>query len=230
VAVTGLELVSPDLVAKQLSAVFEDIGVDAVKIGLLGGQANTMAVAGFLSKLEKRPPVILDPVMVSASGHAFLSDDAVEALKALMPLSTLVTPNLPEAAALSKMELSNPDKDRMLKAAEKILAFGSERVLIKGGHGQGLDCVDLLFGGDEPVWLSAPRVKTPNTHGTGCTLSSAIAAAMARGEKLEEAARLAKHYVIGGLVNSIDLGAGPGPLNHFHHFYNFKGGRQNANA
>jgi hydroxymethylpyrimidine/phosphomethylpyrimidine kinase len=168
--------------------------------------------------------------MVSASGHAFLSDEAVDALTSLMPLSTLVTPNLPEAAALSKMDLSNPDKERMLKAAEKILSFGSERVLIKGGHGQGPDCVDLLFGGDEPVWLSAPRVKTPNTHGTGCTLSSAIAAAMAKGETLEEAVRLAKDYVIGGLFHSIDLGGGPGPLNHFHRFYNFKGEGQNANA
>jgi hydroxymethylpyrimidine/phosphomethylpyrimidine kinase len=230
VAVTGMELLPPAIVTAQLKAVFDDIGADAIKIGLLGGRDNTLAVAGYLSSLPSLPPVILDPVMVSASGHAFLDPEAVEALKALMPLSALVTPNLPEASALSGVDLSDPSDGDIIKAAEIILALGPKKALIKGGHGKGPNAKDLLFGGGEPAWLSQERVKTPNNHGTGCTLSSAIAAAMARGESLEEAVKLAKHYVTGGLADSIDLGSGPGPLNHFHHFYSLKGNRPHAQA
>ncbi|MDR1657255.1 MAG: bifunctional hydroxymethylpyrimidine kinase/phosphomethylpyrimidine kinase [Deltaproteobacteria bacterium] len=227
VAVTGLELLSPALVTSQLKAVFEDIGVDAVKIGLLGNAANTLAVASFLGSLKPRPPIILDPVMVSASGHIFLDDDAVKALVSLLPLTTLITPNLPEAKALTGLDIQRDDD--YIKAAEKIISYGATRVLVKGGHASGPEARDLFFGPEGPNWISAERVNTPNNHGTGCTLSSAIASALARGESLEEAIKLAKLFVTGGLKNSIVLGQGPGPLNHFFHFYNF-GEKVHGNA
>lgn len=230
VAVTGLELVSPGLVTAQLKAVFEDIGVDSIKIGLLGGPENTLAVVGYLEALKKRPPVILDPVMVSASGHAFLSPEAVEALKSLMPLATLATPNLPEAAALSGMDLSNPDNKRILAAAEKILALGPESVLIKGGHRPGPEALDMLLERDAPpTWIPGKWIDTPNTHGTGCTLSSAIAAFMAKGMGLIDAVVEAKFFVRESLMDSINLGRGPGPLNHFHRIFTCNGGLKTQN-
>jgi hydroxymethylpyrimidine/phosphomethylpyrimidine kinase len=230
VAVTGLELLSPSLVTAQLQAVFADIGVDAVKIGLLGDRPNAEAVRAFLSRLDPRPPVILDPVMVSASGHAFLSRDAIAALRDLAPLASAITPNLAEARVLSGLEIDPDSETDLLRAAERLMDLGSERVIIKGGHGRGPLARDLFFGGAGPVWLTAERVDTRNNHGTGCTFSSAIAAAMARGEDLEEAAHLAKQYVTGGLRRSIDLGSGPGPLNHFHHFYNLEGAKTRGRA
>ncbi|MDR2443238.1 MAG: bifunctional hydroxymethylpyrimidine kinase/phosphomethylpyrimidine kinase [Deltaproteobacteria bacterium] len=228
VAVTGLELVSPQLVTLQLKAVFDDIGVDAIKIGLLGNAANTKAVAAFLEDLPLRPPVILDPVMVSATGHTFIDQDAIEALVTLFPLTTLVTPNLPEARALSGVDISL-ESDYVL-AAEKIAELGANGVLIKGGHAHGPDARDLFLGPKGPTWISTKRVQTSNNHGTGCTLSSAIASAMARGESLEEAVKLAKLFVAGALATSIKLGRGPGPLNHFYHFYNYTEVKNRENA
>lgn len=228
VAVTGLELVSPELVTLQLRAVFEDARVDAVKIGLLGGRPNTEAAADFLGRLDPRPPVILDPVMVSATGHPFLTPDAVEAVKELSRLATVLTPNLPEAETMAGMPIDPESPEDFLRAAERLMELGPERVIVKGGHGRGPLARDLLFGGPAPVWLTADRIDTPNNHGTWCTFSSAIASAMARGEALEEACHLAKRYVTGAMMRSIDLGRGPGPLNHFHHFYNFDGGKSHV--
>lgn len=216
-AVTGLECLSPALVRAQLQALYDDIPIGAIKIGLLGDAANTLETASFLREKLPEVPVVLDPVMVSTSGHIFLASEAVEALKELMGQATLITPNIPEARVLSGLEINSPEE--RLKAAEKILAGGVKNVLVKGGHGQGPEADDLLLGPEGPVWLKGPRVRTPNTHGTGCTLSSAIAANLSLGRDLKAAVEEAKTYVRLGLENSLNLGHGPGPLNHFHQYY-----------
>ncbi len=219
-AVTGLECLSPSLVRAQLQALYDDIPIGAIKIGLLGDAPNTLETAAFLREKMAGTPVVLDPVMVSTSGHVFLDPEAVEALKGLMNQATIVTPNIPEAKVLAGLEIN--DNRQRLKAAEKILAGGVRNVLIKGGHGQSKEADDLLIGPEGPVWFKAARVHTPNTHGTGCTLSSAIAANLSLGRPLPEAVKLAKEYVRRGLENSINLGHGPGPLNHFYEYYHFE--------
>jgi hydroxymethylpyrimidine/phosphomethylpyrimidine kinase len=219
-AVTGLECLSPSLVTAQLQAIYDDFPVEAIKIGLLGSAENTRAVLDFLAKNYSATPIVLDPVMVSTSGHTFLPAEAVAALYDLMKIATVITPNVPEAQVLSGLAIDGPESRQ--KAAEAILAKGVKNVLIKGGHGHGPAADDLLLGPDGPVWIRGERVETPNTHGTGCTLSSAIAAFLARGLTLPEAARAAKNYVTGALKHSIPLGHGPGPLNHFHPYYLFK--------
>ncbi|MDR1677554.1 MAG: bifunctional hydroxymethylpyrimidine kinase/phosphomethylpyrimidine kinase [Deltaproteobacteria bacterium] len=218
-AVTGLECLSPKLVTGQLEAVFSDIGVTAIKIGLLGNAANTMAVSDFLWSLDPRPPIILDPVMVSASGHTFLDKESISALKSLFPLVSLLTPNLPEAEALTGLSIKKSDD--YVKAGQALLATGLEQVLIKGGHSGGPHSNDLLVGPDGPIWFEQKRIETKNNHGTGCTLSSAITACQARGEDLYNSIKISKNYVVGAMDNSINLGHGPGPLNHFYHFYVF---------
>ncbi|MDR0355965.1 MAG: bifunctional hydroxymethylpyrimidine kinase/phosphomethylpyrimidine kinase [Deltaproteobacteria bacterium] len=217
VEVSGLEYLSSDLVTLQLKAVFDDIGVNAVKIGLIGAPENAEAVFDFLSNLNPRPDIILDPVMVSASGFVFLDKKAISALKKLFPLATLVTPNMPEATELTGVSLEK-EEDFFL-AAEKLLEMGAEQVLIKGGHGKGKQCNDLFYGAQGPHWYTTDRIDTKNNHGTGCTLSSAIAACLARGETLEDSIRLAKTFVAGAMTNSVDLGKGHGPLNHFYPYY-----------
>ncbi|MDR2368133.1 MAG: bifunctional hydroxymethylpyrimidine kinase/phosphomethylpyrimidine kinase [Deltaproteobacteria bacterium] len=218
-AVTGLECLSPGLVTSQLKAIFDDMGAEAIKIGLIGNAENAEAIAGFLATLSPRPPVILDPVMVSASGHAFLEVGAVAGLKALYPYVTLLTPNIPEAEALSGLTINGPDD--CLRAGQAILESGLERVLIKGGHLDGEESNDLLVGPNGANWFNVGRVRTKNNHGTGCTLSSAIAACLALGKDLESSVKYAKLYVAGALENSIDLGQGPGPLNHFFNYYRY---------
>ncbi|MDR1920930.1 MAG: bifunctional hydroxymethylpyrimidine kinase/phosphomethylpyrimidine kinase [Candidatus Adiutrix sp.] len=219
-AVTAMECLSPELVTAQLAAVFDDIPVEAVKIGLLGNAANARAVYDFLARIEAGPPVVLDPVMVSASGHAFLGLEATEALKALISLAALVTPNIPEAEALSGLTINGPRA--MEEAAARLIELGPESVMIKGGHGSGESSDDLLFHkSGQSQWLRGPRLATKNNHGTGCTLSSAIAANLALGLDLTTAATLAKRYVTAAMENSLNLGHGPGPLNHFHEYYNF---------
>ncbi len=220
VAVTGLECLSPAMVTAQLQALYDDLPVAAIKIGLLGSAANTKAVAAFLAEKFPRVPVVVDPVMVSTSGHTFLPPDAVAALQELMALATVATPNLPEAEALSGLTIRN-NEDRA-EAARIILESGARHVLIKGGHGREAVANDLLVGADgRATWFNGPRVDTPNTHGTGCTLSSAIGAHLARGLDLPAAVALAKDYVTAGLRHSLTLGRGPGPLNHFHPHYLF---------
>jgi hydroxymethylpyrimidine/phosphomethylpyrimidine kinase len=219
-AVTAVECLSPATVTAQLAAVADDFEIAAVKIGLLGNAANARAVAGFLAARLKEAPVVLDPVMVSASGHAFLSPEEAAALKSLFPLAALVTPNIPEAEALTGLRLT--DDAARAEAARRLLAeTGAGHVLIKGGHGPGPTADDLLAGPEGETWFRGPRVETPNNHGTGCTLSSAVCARLAQGRPLAEAVGLAKAYVAEGLRHSLRLGAGPGPLNHFHEFYRF---------
>lgn len=215
--VTGLECLSPEMVTLQLRAIFDDMGAQAIKIGLLGNAANTYATAKFLAELNPRPPIILDPVMVSASGHVFLDDEAISALKALYPLVTLLTPNIYEAEYLSGIKIKGPDD--MHLAGETIMASGVENVLVKGGDAGGDQSDDLLLTPGESDWYIMKRIETKNNHGTGCTLSSAIAAILAQGKELKEAVEQAKLFVAGALDSSIDLGRGPGPLNHFFYYY-----------
>ncbi len=214
--VTAVEEVSPELVAAQIDAVLSDVGADAVKIGMLSSAAIVRAVAGRLAHFQPRP-VVLDPVMVAKSGDPLLADDAVEALKQeLLPLATLVTPNLPEAERLTGIALGAAPADEDLLEAAQALAAAGPAVLIKGGHGEGSEVHDLLldFGGTER--FTHPRIDTPSTHGTGCTLSSAIAARLAAGAGLRSAVGGAIDYLHGAIAAAFPLGSGHGPVNHLY--------------
>jgi hydroxymethylpyrimidine/phosphomethylpyrimidine kinase len=215
--VSGVEAVSPGFVEDQIEAIFEDIRVDAVKIGMIANAGIARAVAGVLSG-HRTIPVVLDPVMVAKGGSALLAADAVEVLTTqLLPLAALLTPNLPEAAAL----LGEPEAaDRAGMAAQAIglRALGPGSVLIKGGHLEGEGSPDVLATVDGLEWFEAERIMTPNTHGTGCTLSSAIAAELAKGADAREAVRTAKAYIAGAIAaaGQLSVGSGHGPVHHFH--------------
>jgi len=219
--VTGIHAVPPAFVVQQMAAVFTDIGADAVKIGMLYSAELIQAVADGLRRHEAAN-IVLDPVMVAQSGDKLLQDEAITALKNhLIPLATVLTPNLPEAAVLLGREVNGPDD--MQAAARSLTAFGSRSVLLKGGHAQGDDSTDVLFIADEDrcVVLQDRRVRTANTHGTGCTLSSAIAAYLAKGETIAPAVRNAKKY-IGEAIRAgapYRLGRGSGPVHHFYSFW-----------
>lgn len=202
---------SPEFVAKQIDCVFEDIRPDAVKIGMV---SNTDIIDSIAQKLKEynAQNIVCDPVMVATSGSSLMKNDAVHALiNKLMPLATLITPNISEAEVLSGLNIET--KDDMLKAAEKISKITSAAILIKGGHLT--DCADdLLYENGNIHWFSGKRVDNPNTHGTGCTLSSAIACNLAKGCTLAQAVQNAKNYITGALNAQLDLGKGSGPLDH----------------
>lgn len=215
-AVTAVEAVPPAMIAAQLAAVFDDLAVHAVKIGMLGGPDAIDAVAQGLA--GRSVPVVLDPVMVAKSGDALLADDAVGALRArMLPLADLLTPNLPEAARLLDAPVA-ADEAAMLAQGRALMALGPRAVLMKGGHAPGATCVDLLITGDGALRLSAPRHATRNTHGTGCTLSAAVAAGLARGLGLAEAVAAAHRYLQGAIAaaDGLGVGGGRGPVHHFH--------------
>jgi hydroxymethylpyrimidine/phosphomethylpyrimidine kinase len=215
--VTAIHEVPAAFVVAQLDAVFEDIAIAAVKIGMLSSPGVIEAVADGLRRHGARR-IVLDPVMVAKSGDRLLREDAVSALKErLLPLSTVITPNLPEAGVLLGMEVVR-DEAGMTAAAASLRALGPEAVLLKGGHMEAKDCIDVLDDGEEPLTLVAPRIATANTHGTGCTLSSAIAALLARGLPLREAVQGAKAYVTGAIAaaDRLNVGHGHGPAHHFH--------------
>lgn len=201
-------------IVDQLEALFDDITPDSIKIGMLYQKEIIELVAHFLKKRASGIPIVLDPVMISKSGHTLLSDNAVEALiQHLIPMASLITPNLPEAIALTK---SNED---MLYLTEKLLTFGAQAVLLKGGHAGGtMSCDVFKTTKTSPIWLNAQRIKTQNTHGTGCTLSAAIAAYLAKGQDLLNACRLAKTYLLEALMAAKDtsIGHGHGPVHHFY--------------
>lgn len=215
--VEAVLVVPPDFVARQIRVVARDLDIRAIKIGMLATGDVIEAVAAELSALPA-VPVVLDPVMVAASGDVLLDEDAIETLrKTLLPRATVLTPNLPEAAKL----LGQPeakDEAEMRAQAEALRRLGTEAVLIKGGHAEGPEAVDLLVDGEGDVRLAAHRVETNNTHGTGCTLSSAIAAELAKGASLREAVRHAKAYVTAALerADELRIGKGRGPVHHFH--------------
>jgi hydroxymethylpyrimidine/phosphomethylpyrimidine kinase len=210
--VSGYEALSPQLVGDQIRAVATDIGVDAAKTGMLATAAIVEAVADAVAELAL-PNVVVDPVFMSKHGDALLAEEAVDALLArLLPLAAIVTPNLPEASGLAGFRVETPDD--MRRAAEAILANGARAVLVKGGHledGAGT-AADLFVDGSIEEWLSAPRIDTPHTHGTGCTLSAAIAGHLARGDALLEAVRAGKAFVTEAIRRALPLGKGIGPV------------------
>jgi len=211
--------VPPDFIAAQIDAVFADLDVSAVKIGMLGAGAAIDVVAAALDRWRPRN-VVLDPVMVASSGDELLPADAIGRLRELLARTRLVTPNLLEAATLLDA-LPAGDEDEMLAQARKLLEFGPRAVLIKGGHGGGPESVDLLVEGGDCLRLAAPRLPTRNTHGTGCTFASAIAAGLAKGLSLEAAAKEAKTYVSAAIAaaDRLGIGAGRGPVHHFHRWW-----------
>lgn len=215
--VRGVAALAPDFVAAQIDAVFEDVRVDAVKIGMVANAAIIRAVADRLRAHEARN-VVFDPVMVAKSGDPLLDPEAVAALRAeLIPLATLITPNLPEAAVLLDRPEARTAAD-MDAALPALRALGPDWVLLKGGHLAGsLESTDLLAGPAGTQSFSAPRIATTNDHGTGCTLSAAIAALLPQ-KPMEQAVGRAKSYLQGALAaaDQLDVGKGHGPLHHFH--------------
>jgi hydroxymethylpyrimidine/phosphomethylpyrimidine kinase len=215
--VTGIHDVPPDFIVAQIEAVFADLDVGAVKIGMLSQSAAIEAIAAALDR-HKAKNIVLDPVMIAASGARLLANDAVATLKKeLISRAVVITPNLPEAAALTGTPEAKTEDD-MAAQAKQLLATGAQNVLIKGGHGEGAESVDLLVGPNLDVRLAAPRHPSRNTHGTGCTLSSAVAAGLAKGLDLTAAVRAAKDYVTAGIAaaDKLAIGHGHGPLHHFH--------------
>jgi hydroxymethylpyrimidine/phosphomethylpyrimidine kinase len=215
--VTAVQMVPPEVVTAQIAAIRADIRIDAVKIGMLGDAAVIKAVSAALEGLAA--PIVLDPVMVAKSGDRLLDVTAVAALRDLLERATVITPNLPEAAdLLSQPEATTPAK--MEAQACALLALGPKAVLIKGGHLPGDVCLDLLLGPDGLVRMPGPRHATTKTHGTGCTLSSALATLLGHGLPLPEAAERAKAYVSGAIASAdaLSVGTGHGPTHHFHRF------------
>ncbi|CAO4153045.1 bifunctional hydroxymethylpyrimidine kinase/phosphomethylpyrimidine kinase [Methylorubrum aminovorans] len=217
--VQAIHDVPADFVAAQIDSVFADLAVGAVKIGMLSRPETIRAVAEGLRQHAAGIPVVLDPVMVATSGDRLISQEAVETLRsALMPLATVVTPNLPEAATLLD-EAEAGHENEAVGQARRLLGRGARAVLIKGGHGEGRESVDHLIAADGTLRrFAAPRIETRNSHGTGCTLSAAVAAGLARGQGLAEAVAGAKTYVTAAIraADSVPVGHGHGPLHHFH--------------
>lgn len=216
-AVTAIHAVPADFVRAQIDAVFSDLDVGAVKIGMVGQLAAIEAIAEALQHWSPRH-VVLDPVMVATTGKRLLAPDAIDGLRTkLIPLASLITPNLPEAAALLNEPLA--EGEAAIEAqGKRLLAFGCPAVLIKGGHGQGNESIDTLVRAGGTLALPAPRIATENTHGSGCSLSSAIAAELAKGAALETAVRNAKAFVSAAIAaaDHFTVGHGHGPIHHFH--------------
>jgi len=211
--VTGIHVVPPRIVTGQITAVMEDIGADCIKIGMLGNGEIIHAVADALDACAPGVPLVLDPVMVAKGGAHLLEEAAVDALKTrLLPRSTVLTPNIPEAEALTGSAIR--DLDDMARLGETLRGMGPRTVYMKGGHMEGPDVMDVLVGEDEETVFQSPRIDTPHTHGTGCTLASAIAAGIAQGMDLIDAAARAHDYVRAAIEAAPGLGRGHGPLNH----------------
>jgi len=218
--VSGIHLVPSEFVTAQIDAVFADLRVDAVKIGMVARPAIIEVIVAGIARWSPRN-VVLDPVMVATSGDRLLEPDAVRALRMkLIPRASLITPNLPEAAALLDEPLA--ESPALIESqGKRLLELGCPAVLIKGGHGLGAESVDYLVRDSGVVGLRAPRIATRNTHGTGCSLSSAIAAELAMGQEMETAVRNAKAWLTGAIAaaDRLGVGHGHGPVHHFHRFY-----------
>jgi len=214
--VTGIEELSPEMVGKQVDAVVTDLGVDAVKTGMLSSSSIIRMVAGRL-EAHALHNVVVDPVMVAKGGDRLLREEAVEALRTeLLPKALVVTPNAGEAEVLSGSPVTSLKEAK--EAARVIASMGPRYVVIKGGH-FGDDATDVLFNGTSFREYSTPRVQTLSTHGTGCTFASAIAASLAWGLSVEDAVANAKEYVYKAITNAFTIGHGHGPLNHFHEWW-----------
>jgi hydroxymethylpyrimidine/phosphomethylpyrimidine kinase len=219
--VTGIHAVPPDFADRQMTAVIGDIGVDAVKIGMLYSAELIESVADNLKRHDVKT-IVLDPVMVAQSGDKLLQEEAIEALKKhLIPMATVVTPNLPEAEVLLGRDIDG--LDGMRSSAKALADLGCRSVLVKGGHLETPDSTDVLYIGGEDRFVVIPdrRVETPNTHGTGCTLSSAITAHLARGLDIEPAVKKAKRYIAEAIRAgaAYRIGQGSGPVHHFYAFW-----------
>jgi hydroxymethylpyrimidine/phosphomethylpyrimidine kinase len=211
--VHGIEPVAPDFVGLQVDVVLDDLGADAIKLGMLVNAGIAAAVAARLAPIAADVPVVLDPVMIAKGGHKLMSDDAIDTIKAdLLPHAAVVTPNAPEAEVLTGLAVSTPDD---LRAAGKaLLAMGARHVLMKGGHLAGDQLVDLLLGPGIDMAFTDTRIDTRHTHGTGCTLASAVATGLAQGMGVVDAVKRARAYVRRAIETAPGLGHGHGPLNH----------------
>ena len=215
--VYDIQEIKPDIVAGQIQCLFDDLSIDAVKIGMVSSISLIDAIAATL-KANTLPPVVVDPVMISKSGYALLKKEAQDALvKQLFPLAEVLTPNIHEACALIGKEIRTISE--MKDAARRICDLGAAKVVIKGGHLDHEKAVDILYDGQAFESLESPRFDTPNTHGTGCTFSSAIAANLALGKPFFEAVSLAKTYITGAIKNALAIGCGHGPTHHFYRYY-----------
>lgn len=211
--VYGISEVSPQFVAQQIDCIFNDIRPDSVKIGMVSSSAIIETIVEKLRE-HSAEKIVVDPVMVATSGSKLISDEACDTLiSKLIPIATVITPNIPEAEVLCGFEIK--DEDGMVRAAEKIAKSFKGAILVKGGHLVN-DATDLLYENGKIIWFSSERIDNPNTHGTGCTLSSAIACNLAAGYSLEDSIRNAKEYLTGALGAMLDLGKGSGPLNHMY--------------
>jgi len=214
-AVVDVHPVPAAFIALQMRVVLEDIGADAIKTGMLGDAAVIRTIAEILQTLATQVPVVVDPVMVAKSGHFLLAPEAVDSVKAeLLPLAAVVTPNLPEATALTGIEITDPDD--MRRAGEALMSLGPRAVLVKGGHLPGEEVVDVLITPQEERIYRSPRLSSRSTHGTGCTLASAIATGLAQGFDLDHAVRRGRTYLAEAIRSAPGLGHGHGPLNHGH--------------
>jgi hydroxymethylpyrimidine/phosphomethylpyrimidine kinase len=225
--VIAIQDITPEMIQQQIDAIYEDIGTDAVKVGMLSGPENMETVA---AKLRQYKPgnVVIDPVMIAKNGCPLMNPDAIDTLiNIIIPFADLLTPNLPEAEKITGISISSTTD--MEKAAVAIFQMGGKNVLVKGGHASG-DALDVLFDGTQFYYYSAKRIATKNTHGTGCTYSSAIAANLALGHSLPQAVDLAKAYVTTAIEHSLDIGKGCGPTHHFYELYQYglnKGAKSN---
>ncbi|MFQ5989085.1 MAG: bifunctional hydroxymethylpyrimidine kinase/phosphomethylpyrimidine kinase [Candidatus Methylomirabilales bacterium] len=209
--VQGVQTLSPEFVRLQIDSVLSDIGADGVKTGMLGTKEIVGTVAEGVREFDLQN-LVVDPVMVSSTGHRLLDEDAVEAVKALLPLATVVTPNLDEATMLCGEKVD--DLDGMKEAARAIKTLGPQYVLVKGGHLSGPKIFDVLYDGNHfEVW-ETPKIPTDHTHGSGCTLSAAIAAGLAKGEGMKQAVDMAQRYIHAAIQTAIKIGKGTGPVNH----------------
>lgn len=216
--VFGIQDISPEMIEGQIKAIFDDINVDAIKIGMVSKIESIKAISKALKNVNNLPPIVLDPVMVSTSKCKLLSDDAKETLiNELFPLAALITPNLPEAEEILGVEITNVEE--MENACKELIKLGAKNVLVKGGHLEG-DATDVLYDGERFTYLKHERLNNKHTHGTGCTLSSAIAAGLAKGMNIEEAVKEGKRYVTVAIEHGFKLGKGIGPTNHFFELYN----------
>ncbi|MCI0895497.1 MAG: bifunctional hydroxymethylpyrimidine kinase/phosphomethylpyrimidine kinase [Chloroflexi bacterium] len=216
VGVTMVHEIPIDIIVAQIDAVLSDIGADAVKTGMLASSAIVETVADEMER-HQVSRLVVDPVMVAKSGDRLLREDAVEALRTrLIPLAAVVTPNIPEAEALTGLKIETDEDVR--RAAEAIVQLGARAVVVKGGHREG-PATDLFYDGVRFQEFSAPRIDTVNTHGTGCTFASAVAAGLAKGLEVVESVELAKDYVTEAIRRSFPVGRGHGPLHHFYKWW-----------
>lgn len=219
--VFGIQDINEDMIRDQIRVIFDDIRVDAVKIGMVSKIESIKAIGQALKEVSDVKKIVVDPVMVSKSGFKLLSEDAKDTLiEELFPIATLITPNLPEAEEILGVEIKTLED--MKEAAIKLKELGPKYVLVKGGHLED-DATDLLYDGENFTYYSQERINSKNTHGTGCTLSSAIAANLAKGMNIQHAVKEGKRYITVAIEHGIELGHGVGPTNHFYELYKLAG-------